>query len=52
MTWLTPRRDEALRFAEATGTEVNGNAFLSQAAERMRKKLNSTRPENPAVVLK
>ena len=42
-----PRRDEALRFAEATG-----NSFLSQAAERLRKKLNNTPPTNPAVVLK
>ena len=42
-----PRRDEALRFAEATE-----NAFLAQAAKRLRKKLNETPPADPAVVLK
>jgi sugar phosphate permease len=42
-----PRRDEAFRFAEA-----NGNAFLAQAAKRLRKKLNETPPADPPVVLK
>ena len=42
-----PRRDEALRAAEAAG-----NAFLTQAAERLRKKLNDTPPAGPAGILK